>query len=520
MAEVSTSTRSEIVAKKPRGLAATLSGNALAGLVRVAINALVALALPAYLTHHLPVTTYGAWVLILQLAAYVSFLDFGVQTGVAKFVAEYDARGDGVGAGRHASAGMAMMTLAGLLGLAMTLILAWQVPRLFHGMPAALFRDVRISVVLVGSSLSFGLVCSVFSAVFLGLQRYSVPTAITIVNRVSYTAAVLATVWLHGSLAAMGAVVALINVATGLLQVVLCRRLAGTVRVSLRDMERPVMKKMLDYCMVLMIWSAAMLCISGLDVTIVGHYDFRRTAFYSIATLPNTLLLMILAAAFGPLLPAASALSTTSTPREMGQLLARTTRYTTILLFLIGLAPLVFGYPLLRLWVGEEYARNCFPLFRILIVANMLRNLCMPYSTMVVALGRQRAATFSAIAEAVVNLASSVYLASIFGAVGVAYGTLLGAVVGVGVHFAVSMRYTAGVLAVSRRELLVKSLLRPAIIAVPALLLYQTWWTVGHGATDMRLSFALVVATLLLAWFVSLNPAERHRLAKILTRQA
>ena len=81
----------------PSTLAATISRNIGASLARVAVVALVALValvLPAYLTHHLPVKTYAAWVLILQLAAYVSYLDLGIQTAVAKFVAEYDARGD------------------------------------------------------------------------------------------------------------------------------------------------------------------------------------------------------------------------------------------------------------------------------------------------------------------------------------------------------------------------------------------------------------------------------------------
>ncbi len=88
---------------------ATLPKNIALSLARVGVNSLVALVLPAYLTHHLPVATYGAWALILQLAAFVSFLDFGVQTGVAKFVAEYDARDDEAGAGRYASAGLAII---------------------------------------------------------------------------------------------------------------------------------------------------------------------------------------------------------------------------------------------------------------------------------------------------------------------------------------------------------------------------------------------------------------------------
>ena len=46
-------------------------GNALANVLRGGIAALVALALPPILTRSLPVSTFGAWGLILQLAAYV-----------------------------------------------------------------------------------------------------------------------------------------------------------------------------------------------------------------------------------------------------------------------------------------------------------------------------------------------------------------------------------------------------------------------------------------------------------------
>src|SRR6185312_10821285 len=73
-----------------------------------------------------------------------------IQTAVSKFVAEYEAKGDRDSAGRHASAGLVLMMLAGTLGVALTLALAWQVPNLFHTMPASLYHDVRTSVVLVG----------------------------------------------------------------------------------------------------------------------------------------------------------------------------------------------------------------------------------------------------------------------------------------------------------------------------------------------------------------------------------
>jgi len=505
----------EKVPGKPGGVAVTLSKNVAVSLARVAVNSLVALVLPAYLTHHLPATTYGAWVLILQLGAYVSFLDFGVQTGVAKFVAEYDARGDESGAGRYASAGLAIMTLAGLLGFGLTLVLAWQVPRLFHNMPAALYQDVRISVVLVGCSLSFGLICSVFSAVFLGLQRYSVPMAISIANRVSFTVVVLVVVFLHGTLAAMGMAVALINVATGLLQLLAWRKMVSRIRVSIGLVDYRLLKEMTRYCSLLSIWTVGMVCVSGLDVTIVGHYDYNQTAYYSIATLPTNFVLLIISSMLGPMMPASSAMSTRRSPSEMGDVLARTTRYSTVLLLLTGLPLLVCGFPILRLWVGPVYALYSFRYLQILVLANVLRNLCAPYATMIAATGRQGAATAAAVSEAVVNLGSSLYLASHFGAIGVALGTLLGSFVSVSLHFAVTMHFTHQTLSISRTQLFLRGLLRPAIVAVPSLVLLPLWWSSSYIPPSPGLVVAWSVSTLLFAWFGSLTLDERSKLVRL-----
>jgi len=501
---------------QPAGVTATLSKNVIVSLARVAVNSLIALVLPAYLTHHLPVTTYAAWVLILQLGAFVSFLDFGVQTGVAKFVAEYDAKGDEAGAGRYASAGFAMMTLAGFLGLVLTLVLAWQVPRLFHSMPASLYRDVRLSVLLVGSSLSFGLVCSVFAAVFIGLQRYTVPVTISIINRGLYTLSVCAIVFLHGNLTTMGVAVALINVSTGLLQVAVWREKLSQIKISLQIVDPRILKQMLSYCLVLAIWSAAMLCISGLDVTIVGHYAFKEAGYYSLATLPANLIILIASAALGPLMPAASALSTLRTPFAMGEILLRATRYSTILMLLTGLPLLVGGYPILRLWVGSEYATHSAKYLYILVLATMLRNLCLPYATMVVAIGQQRVATAAAIAEALVNLGSSIYLAHSFGAMGVAAGTLLGALVSVSMHFAISMHYTHATMLITRMKLFGGALVRSALVAIPSVLLIPFWWNSVEGSLGPHLYFIWAVATLLITWFGALNGTERHALLHLI----
>jgi len=386
-------------------------------------------------------------------------------------------------------------------------------------MPGFLLRDVRISVVLIGTSLSFGLVTSAFSAIFLGLQRYAVPVAISVISRLLFMAIVCSAVFLHGSLVVMSTAAAVVNVLTALLPVAAWRRLASRIRVGLSRADAKMLKQMAGYCFALAIWSASMLCVSGLDLVIVGHYAFTETGFYSVASSPTNLMIALLSSAFGPLVPAVSALSAERSPADMGQVLYRGTRYAIALLLVTGLPLLVGGYELLNLWVGPVYALHSIRYLRVLVLANILRNVCGLYSAMVVAVGKQKAAIVTAISEAVVNLSASVYFASHMGAIGVALGTLLGAFVSVSMHFVLTMRLTYKVLEISRIHLLLRGILRPSLLAVPSIVLVPLWWSSAVPSFSVQIWLTWALSTLLLLWFGGLTAEDRSRLRMLVRRE-
>jgi O-antigen/teichoic acid export membrane protein len=306
-----------------------------------------------------------------------------------------------------------------------------------------------------------------------------------------------------------------VNVLTGLLQILAWRKRASHIRVSVQAADSRVLKNVTRFCSLQSVWMIAMLCIAGLDVTIVGHYDYVQTAYYSVATLPVAFVLMIMSAMLNPLMPASSALSTHRSPVEMGELVAKVTRYSTLILLLTGLPLIVFGYPILRLWVGEQYALHTLPYLRILVAANIIRNLCAPYATMIVATDRQSAAIAAAVSEAVVNLGSSIYFASRFGAIGVAIGTVIGAFVSVGLHFGVTMRFTHRTLAISRLQLFIKGMLRPAIIAIPSLLILPFCWSPTRPAANVPLMLAWCVSTVIVAWYGGFSLDDRSEAIRI-----
>jgi len=112
-------------------------------------------------------------------------------------------------------------------------------------------------------------------------------------------------------------------------------------------------------------------------------------------------------------------------------------------------------------------------------------------------------------------LGSSLYLVQHMGAIGVAYGTLLGSLVSVGMQFAVSMRYTQENFCISRIRLFASGMLRPLAIAVPSLVLIRRWWFNQAPDLSPRLWLIWAACTLLIAWFTSLNSEERTRLINL-----
>jgi O-antigen/teichoic acid export membrane protein len=358
-----------------------------------------------------------------------------------------------------------------------------------------------------------------FMAVFTGLQRYGFPTFLSITSKILSSASIAALLLAHGKLLQLCWVMGGFNLLTAIGQFIGWRRYArDQVNFAWGKVDRAVSSRLLKYGGVLSIWLVAGLLISGLDIVIVGHYDFRNAGYYGIAASVTNLMVMIMGAIFGPLVPAVSSLQAGGQRLEIGELVLRSTRYCTLLLSLIGL-PLAFcAYPLLKLWVGHAYAIQSETLLQVLILGNAIRQLGLPYSMAVVATGKQHLATIAGVAEALVNICVSLYLVRKIGAVGVAVGTVVGAVVSVTLHLGVSMRYTQSVIALSRKRFVLSGLLPPMLCTIPALLFIPAWNPSTVLPWSANRLVVLCVSTLCVAWQIGLTRGARSQFKGMLLR--
>jgi O-antigen/teichoic acid export membrane protein len=369
---------------------------------------------------------------------------------------------------------------------------------------------MRAGVLAIGISTSLMLPFMVLQAGFVGLQRYGVLAALTSGSRLLTACGTILLLVLHGGLRDLAFLMAGFNLATMAAQWFCWRHYASReIPVRLFILDRAAARRLLEYCGILSIWTMGSLLISGLDTVIVGRYDFHRTGFYGVAASATSFMLLIVGSALGPLMPAISSVQGQRTPAQLGDMLVRATRYCALLLLTLGLPLLVGAYPLLRLWLGPVYAAGAERILAVLVAANMIRQLGYPYALMVVATGSQRRATLSPVLEGVVNLAASLLLVRRMGAIGVAWGTLVGAVVGIAAHAFISMPRTRSVVAPSRRRMLRQGLLRPALCLLPTLIALP--WLRARSLLPLPPAALLLwaAATVALVLYAGLTRGER-----------
>lgn len=493
--------------------------NAVANVLRGASSAAVAVALPPLLTRQMTPEIYGAWALILQCSAHVGRLDFGIQTAVGRFVAHATERQDFTYRDRLISTAFALLLAACILALAAAVAVSWLVPFLFPKMAPELCRQTSIALLLVASSLALGLPAGVFNGVFIGQQRNEIPALTVGLSRLVSAVLLVLAANAGASLPVMGAILAGVNLASYAAQHLLFRWLAGGMRISLNLSDRGAAKDLWSYCYSLTIWSFSMLLVTGLDLSVVGVFDFGALPYYAVAASLVTFIAGLQTAVFGALLTPTAVLHARGNSAELGRLVVTSTRYGCILLLLTGLPLMAWAEPILRLWVGNSYATNGAWFLRILVLANIVRLSGTPYAVALIGTGQQKLVTISPLGEGLTNLLASVAGAWLFGGIGVAGGTMVGAIVGVLLNLTYNMRRTTEI-SFSAGDYLRGAILRPLLcaspfaflIVVPGLSLDTLGWNAMPAAVA-------VTATLCLAWMLGFERHERAWLRALILGQ-
>jgi O-antigen/teichoic acid export membrane protein len=472
--------------------ASRIRRNILANIVRGASAGLLAVILPAVLVRELPREAYSAWALVLQIAAYIAMLDLGLQVGIGRFVAREPARRD-----EFFNVGLALLGVCAAVGMVAAGLLAFLLPHLFPSVPAPLVAPARVAILAVGASSALSLLGSAVAAVFIGMERFEVPAAVLCVGRVIQIGAA----WWAAAETHQVATVALAyaagSVATQAMYVLAALKLNPRPAIRWRQLSREALATLAKYCGNLSVWNFSMLLVAGLDTAVVAEVDFRSLAAYSVCANLITVFVGLVGTALSVYVSRASALEGQGRYREIGNLLLAVSSTCTILLLAVALCGAALGASFLRLWVGPSLAVQALPILWVLIGANGLRLVVAPYAALLMGTGEQRWATRTALAEGTCNLAASIFLGLSLGAIGVAYGTLVGSFVGL-VLVLVFTFPRAKRIQCGRGEFMTTAIVYPLLAFLPMAVGVGSYLANGGIASSLLMAVGIAVTALVL----------------------
>ena len=417
--------------------------NALLNLAGGASSACMVLILPYLLNRLLSQQDYAIWVLGFQAVLYVPMLGLGIHQILNRTIAHSLALGDFSQLQRQLGSGfLLVLLLASMVGT-----LVW-VSSPYVGLlsGASSGADQQIGLVwrTIGSGASVGLLSLFFFGCFGGQQRYEWENAYKAMIALGF----LSLVWWADiqaiTLTPLTLAFAYVMVIGGAMTLLVWRFIYSDVFSwrMLKEWHFPTVKSYLRSMYGYGVWQIGILMVSGLDLWIVARVNFAAVPGYAIALSFLVFLSGSISAIAGPCLPLFAAH------------LAKADQSAFVVLFLVWQKRLLVLVAALctLLWFTpnafwqfllQDSAPIFTQVFPILLLASCLRLSTLLYSLAILSANLQHRIVLSPLVEGSVNLACSVLLGLYIGVIGVALGTLLGALVCLALHALYNIPRTA-----------------------------------------------------------------------------
>jgi O-antigen/teichoic acid export membrane protein len=360
-------------------------------------------------------------------AGFLSISDLGLQSGVTRFIADADGRGQRERIGEVVSSALAVLSVTAVVAVAILLILSVIGTHVFtnvHG--AALQNDLHLLFILFAAEALFGLPALAFIGVLQGLQRYGWIKVIDLSRQILYTVLALTILLTGQGVVAFGAAMIAGTLFAAAGYAVAARVLCPELRVSPRLIHRSALRPLASFSGWVFVTRINGVIWAQMDTVILTVLvGVNVVAGYGVLARLESAVSYPLSLTAAAVVPAAANLLALESRVRLRELLIRGTRYTLALSLPVTVAAMVLARPLLVAWVGNRYAGFAGPaqLFLTYQLLSCTANIAL---TILIGIGRIKAVTAYVSAAVLVNLVVSIVLAKPLGVSGVIIGTLAG----------------------------------------------------------------------------------------------
>jgi O-antigen/teichoic acid export membrane protein len=450
--------------------------NVLSNWAALAVSTVVGFFLAPLVVHYLGNVTYGVWVLVTSLTAYMGLLDLGMRGAVTRFVSKGKAQGNHTESGEAVSAALWIRRWISLALVVSSFGFALAFTHIFS-IPLTMQHAARLAILATALTVAVNLWCGVFGGVLAALHRFDLMSAVSLAQTGSRA---LGIVWLlrhgHGIMALALWELAVALVANSV-YMLLAFRSYPQLRLTFGRPQPGVLRKIWNYSLWASIINIAVQVVYYSDNLVVGAFTSAAgVTFYAIGGVLVTYARQVvssLTTTFGPL---ASTFEAEGSYHDLRKLLIQGTRAALIVSLPIELALFLRGKTFIALWMGAEYAQPSGTVLRILLLSLIVCTGSAASGGIVYGMEKHRTVAVWAIFEGIANLALSIFLVRRIGIIGVAWGTTIPSLF---VECVLWPPYISRLVGISLYEYLWQTWIRTSLAAVPFSLgcyLIQRYW--------------------------------------------
>ena len=332
----------------------TISKNIFSNYVGIGGAIIIAFLLSPYLIHTLGDTRYGVWSVVSALTGYMSLLDLGISSAVAKYVAKHKALND-----YKAINVVIGSSLVVLMSVALLLILVS--PVLANGMVSffdfdgELGRTVHALIIVASIDIAIFVCTGVLMGAYFGFQRFEVTNAVNLTVGIFKALAFYLALSNGLGLFAMGVVSLLGNILAALLLFGTMRKLEPEVKLQPQAADKKTIKTIYNYSKYTFISMLAMQLVYYSDAFVIGY--FLTAAAITIYTIPWSLseytnkLILAIAQTFVPVFSDQDA---TQGNQAIYQTYVTGTKFMLVVSNLLCIGVLAVGDHFVNLWMGSK----------------------------------------------------------------------------------------------------------------------------------------------------------------------
>jgi O-antigen/teichoic acid export membrane protein len=453
----------------------------------------------------------GVWLLVGSLTGYMGLLELGLVPSLTQFVA--GALGRRATRDIDEAASTALFLLLGLAVLALQLL--WLVPSFvsFLSVPIGLSTEAEAILAVSVAGFAARMPLATLQALLLGCQRQDRCNQLWVLLALSKALATFVLLSLGLGMLAVVTMEAIVHLSAGLLQYRWVREELPSLSLAWRHVDASLAGPLLSFGGTLVLTNLCSLVIEQTDrlviaaflpISEVTHYS-AGFKLYALAVAVSTTLVQAVA-------PLAGLLFGRGDVAALKTLVLRMTKYTAALALMAALA--FAAGPVLAVWMGPRFvdARFVVQVLGIGFVVTSFNHA--GYSVLI---GTRRIAPLLwryFLPQALLNLALSLWFVNLWGAVGVALGTAIPAVVLQYSFLSYLLRETG----VGRREFATSTVLP---VSAPAAVAFLPLPVLAFrvGPTSLVLIAAVCVCSVAYAglfWHLALSASERHDFVALL----